>query len=106
MVADLQADLEILASSEASLAQIHAASVEGLAALRSKVDALLGSGWTGGAASGFAQGWQEWLLGMDDMLTGLNALAVFAGDAGVTYEHTDTALSNAVPKNSAPGGVA
>ena len=40
-------------------------------ALQQEMDALLGGGWSGSAANGFAKGWEQWLRGANDVLAAL-----------------------------------
>jgi uncharacterized protein YukE len=42
---------------------------------RLEMDALFGTGWQGEAATGFAQGWQQWQTGVADVLNGLRDMA-------------------------------
>lgn len=60
-----------------------------LKVLRSEMDDLFSSGWQGQAANGFAQGWEQWQTGADDVLTALHDMAALLTTTGRNYGTTD-----------------
>ncbi len=61
--------------------------------LQQEMDALLGS-WQGGAANGFAQGWEQWLHGANEVLGALHSMGQLLGDAGANYQAGDAGSSD------------
>ncbi|MGH3853820.1 MAG: WXG100 family type VII secretion target [Pseudonocardiaceae bacterium] len=55
----------------------------------SVVDALLKAGWRGQAASGFAQGWDEWQAGAAQVQGALARMSQLLGTAGGNYNLSD-----------------
>jgi WXG100 family type VII secretion target len=67
----LQADLAALDRASRRLAEIRDALVDDHAALRARVDGLLGSGWSGAASAQFDGAWRRWCEGASGVLSGL-----------------------------------
>lgn len=57
--------------------------------VRSLVDALLGAGWRGQAASGFALGWDEWRAGAAQVQDSLARMSQLLAVAGGNYNLSD-----------------
>ncbi|MGI9092894.1 MAG: WXG100 family type VII secretion target [Mycobacteriales bacterium] len=72
-----------------------------LARLTGKVEGLLGGGWTGGAASGFGQGWVQWHQGAVEAMAALTELARRLGVSGQKYQATDDAAQAGAAKSDA-----
>jgi WXG100 family type VII secretion target len=66
----------------------------------SEVDALLGGGWHGQAAGGFAQGWEEWQTGAHEVLHALAAMGRLLGTSGDNYETSDAEVKGSVERVS------
>lgn len=54
-----------------------------------EVDGLLADGWSGGAASAFADGWAKWQRGADNVLDGLVAMGCLLEAVHVDLLRTD-----------------
>ncbi|HEV7651441.1 MAG TPA: WXG100 family type VII secretion target [Actinophytocola sp.] len=80
------AELQICGS---MLAQIGDDIRTELTTLQGEMDALLGSGWHGQAANGFAQGWDQWRTGAHDVLDALHDMAGLLNTTGQSYRSTD-----------------
>ncbi|WP_197415829.1 WXG100 family type VII secretion target [Mycobacterium sp. IS-1742] len=61
----------------------------GLAGLDDELGGLLGSGWTGEAASAFGDVWARWDEGAQSLVKGLEAMASALEEAGQSYGGTD-----------------
>lgn len=58
--------------------------------LQTEMDALLGGGWQGAAANGFAQGWEQWLQGAGELLDALEGMGNLLGENGRNYQVSDS----------------
>ncbi|MGH3624215.1 MAG: WXG100 family type VII secretion target, partial [Sciscionella sp.] len=56
---------------------------------KGEVAALLSGGWQGSAAEGFAQGWEQWHAGANDVLEALATMGRLLGTTGQNYELVD-----------------
>src|SRR6476469_9051528 len=65
-------------------------------AIAGEVDSLLDSGWRGAAAAAFAEAWDEWLIGADEVGGGRGALAAAVGLSGRLLTSSDDDASAAV----------
>jgi WXG100 family type VII secretion target len=92
---------EELQACGARLGQISEDVVAEMHALTGEMDALLGSGWQGSAADGFAQGWEEWLAGARDVLEGLSEMGRLLGETGRNYTTTDDASAGTIDRSGA-----
>jgi WXG100 family type VII secretion target len=63
----------------------------GLTSLDADVSELLGSGWTGSAASSYFGVWQEWHQGAAQVVEGLSRMCGLLQDAAAQYSSTDAA---------------
>lgn len=61
--------------------------------LTKEMDTVLGQGWTGSAAKGFSQGWEQWLSGANEVLDALQSLGQLLDDTGANYQAGDTAAA-------------
>lgn len=57
--------------------------------LKTEVDGLLNGGWTGSAANGFAEGWEQWHAGAVEVLDALKSMGHLLGATGRDYGLTD-----------------
>lgn len=64
--------------------------------LQSEMDALLGAGWQGGAANGFAQCWTDWLHGAGEVLDALHDMGQLLTDTGTNYKVTDIGSADGI----------
>jgi WXG100 family type VII secretion target len=60
------------------------------------MDALFSAGWHGQAANGFAQGWEQWQVGADEVLAALRDMADLLTTTGRNYSATDQSASDQV----------
>ena len=72
-----------------ALAQLSDEILTELRLLESELDGLLGGGWQGDAADGFAQGWQQWHAGAREVLDALASMGRLLGTTGQNYELAD-----------------
>jgi WXG100 family type VII secretion target len=82
-------DPAALHDADLALAAAAAHSRARLESLRAAGDDLLGGRWQGGAAAAYRLAWEQWLGGVDAMLTALEQLAVLIGSSGRDYAITD-----------------
>ena len=75
---------------------------EDFAPVRQEAEALLDSGWSGGAARGFANGWQQWLTGYEDCMSALAAMGRLLQRTGHGYGAAED-VSTTVVDSSATG---
>lgn len=68
------------------LSQLGAEVREQLSSVAGEVDGLLGAGWRGRAADGFAGGWRQWQAGADEVIDGLAEMAELLGATGRDYD--------------------
>lgn len=72
-----------------ALTEIRAELSTELTTLRGEMDTLFSTGWHGQAATGFAQGWDDWRAGAETVLAALGSMADLLNDTGRTYSTTD-----------------
>jgi WXG100 family type VII secretion target len=60
-----------------------------LTTIDGQLHGLLGSGWTGQAGSAFGDVWQRWHDGAENMLRGLDTMALAVEEAAKGYQSTD-----------------
>lgn len=63
----------------------------GVGSLDDDVSALVGTSWTGSAASAYADVWKEWHEGAAQIVAGLNRMSSLLSDAAAHYASTDAA---------------
>lgn len=84
---------------------------DGLSSVDLETSQLLGSGWTGDAASAFGNAWEQWHSGAGQVVRGLQTMADLLTVAGKEYAKTDQQAAGAVSssfdgeRGSAAGGV-
>ncbi|PXX01490.1 WXG100 family type VII secretion target [Mycolicibacterium moriokaense] len=61
----------------------------GVSSLDNEVSSLLGSGWSGEAASAYSGVWQEWHEGAHQVVEGLVRMSALLQDAASRYSTTD-----------------
>jgi WXG100 family type VII secretion target len=61
----------------------------GVTSLDSEVNGLLGSGWSGEAASAYSGVWQEWHEGAHRVVEGLATMSALLQEAASRYSTTD-----------------
>jgi WXG100 family type VII secretion target len=69
-----------------------------LLSLERAVAALLGPGWRGRAASGFASEWRTWQAAALDVVAALEVLAELVRSGGSRYELTEADVRQAVSR--------
>jgi WXG100 family type VII secretion target len=69
--------------------------------LRSEMDGLFAAGWQGEAASGFAQGWDQWQSGARDVLDALRDMAELLTSTGRNYQSTDDSAAGDLGESGA-----
>jgi WXG100 family type VII secretion target len=79
-----------------TLAQISDELHTELNVLQADMDGLLSSGWQGQAANGFAQGWEQWRAGANDVLDALHVMARLLRTTGQNYQSTDDSSAGTV----------
>lgn len=68
----------------------------GLASLDGELSRLLGTGWTGEAASAFGDVWTRWHEGAENLVKGLGSMASALEQAAQSYGGTDAERRAAV----------
>lgn len=61
-----------------------------------EVDALLDGGWTGPAASAYAEGWADWKRAADQVLHGLDTMADLLETARADLDHSDVSAHDSL----------
>lgn len=74
-----------LGQTAAVLSELSSEIQSAVGSLHAEVEGVLGSGWRGGAARGFAAGWQQWRQGAEDVLAGLAGMAQLLDATGTGY---------------------
>ena len=78
------------------LAQISTNVRDQMGALQAEADALFSGGWQGGAADGFAQCWQQWQAGANEVLAALGSMGQLLGTMGQNYAGVDGQSADSV----------
>jgi WXG100 family type VII secretion target len=78
------------------LDQISAEVRDRTSVLQGEADALLSDGWQGGAAQGFAQGWQQWRAGAGEVLAALESMGQLLDTTGQNYVAVDDRSADGV----------
>lgn len=87
---------EELQACGARLAQISDDVRAEMHTLIGEMDALLGGGWQGAAASGFVAGWEQWQAGAQDILDGLSGVGRLLGETGRNYTSMDDSAAGTI----------
>jgi WXG100 family type VII secretion target len=61
-----------------------------------RVETLLDGGWSGAAASAYAEGWAVWRDGADQVLAALETMAGLLRSADIDFVETDRAAESSV----------
>ncbi|NYE94487.1 WXG100 family type VII secretion target [Psychromicrobium silvestre] len=62
--------------------------------------ALVGGSWSGPASEAFGTGWAEWSQGAAEVHQALAGIARLLGEAAITYETTESTVTNASASSS------
>lgn len=87
---------EQVQATAAEVARIEEAARGQVAQISDEVQALLSGGWVGGAASGFARGWQDWQAGAQEVLQALAAMSELLAETGRGYAAVEAANTQVV----------
>ncbi|BBZ06755.1 hypothetical protein MDOR_09240 [Mycolicibacterium doricum] len=93
-----------LNSAAARLAEAGQRLQDGLSGVDLEVGQLLGSGWTGGAASAFGTEWDKWHSGAGQVVRGLQTMSQWLTVAGKEYAKTDEQAAGALGSSMQPSG--
>jgi WXG100 family type VII secretion target len=88
-VSDLQVTTSALLAVAGELESVADGLRAGLGSLDGEVSGLLGSGWSGEAASAYSGVWQEWHEGAQRVAEGLTAMTGLLQEAAGRYSATD-----------------
>jgi WXG100 family type VII secretion target len=88
-VSELRTELSDLALAREQVAGIATSLTDERSSLHTSMRALLGSGWTGPAATEFSDAWDDWNTAASEMLEGLHAMSRLLEAARVDYVTTD-----------------
>jgi WXG100 family type VII secretion target len=88
-VSELRTELSDLALAREQVAGIATSLTHERSSLHGSMRALLGSGWTGPAATEFSEAWDDWNTAASEMLDGLHAMSRLLEAARVDYVTTD-----------------
>jgi WXG100 family type VII secretion target len=89
MMAELGVTPTELGAVSSELQTLAAGMRSGLGSLDSDVAGLMGSGWSGTAATAYAEVWREWHDGAHQVVEGLLAMSSLLSDAAMRYATTD-----------------
>jgi WXG100 family type VII secretion target len=73
-VTSIDVDFSAMSTESNELAQVASTMSERISAARSRVDELIGSGWSGAAASSFSKDVGAWATAADDAVAALRGL--------------------------------
>ncbi|MUL49073.1 WXG100 family type VII secretion target [Mycobacterium sp. CBMA293] len=90
-MAELQVEPSELVAVSHELATVADGLRTGIASLDNDVSGLIGTGWTGTAASAYAGVWKEWHEGAAQVAAGLTRMSALLNDAAAHYTNTDSA---------------
>jgi WXG100 family type VII secretion target len=88
-VSDLQVTTASLTAVAGELETVADGLRTGLGSLDGEVSGLLGSGWSGEAASAYDGAWREWHEGAQRVVEGLTKMSALLQDAVEGYEAAD-----------------
>ncbi len=77
---------------------------DGLSSVGDEAAQLLGSDWTGGAASAYAPAWDDWHSGAVQIVEGLRRMSELLTIAGKEYAKTDESASGALDSTMQDSG--
>ena len=90
-MAELQVEPSELVAVSHELAAVADGLRTGITSLDDDVSGLMGTGWTGSAASAYADVWKEWHEGASQVVAGLSRMSALLNDAAARYTNTDAA---------------
>ncbi|TXH25085.1 MAG: WXG100 family type VII secretion target [Mycobacterium sp.] len=90
-MAELQVEPSELVAVSHELVTVADGLRSGIASLDNDVTGLMGTGWTGSAASAYAGVWKEWHEGAAQVVAGLTRMSGLLNDAAAQYTSTDAA---------------
>lgn len=88
-MSDLRVTSSALVAAASELSSVVDGLRSGLGSLDGEVAGLLGSSWSGEAASAYDGVWREWHDGAQQVVEGLSTMSALLGDAAQRYEATD-----------------
>jgi WXG100 family type VII secretion target len=88
-VADLGVETSALVAVSGELDSVAQGLRSGVSSLDNEVASLLGSGWSGEAASAYSGVWQEWHEGAQQVAEGLMRMSALLQEAAGRYWTTD-----------------
>jgi len=88
-VSELRTELSDLALAREQVAGVASSLTHERSSLHGSVRGLLGSGWSGPAATEFSDAWDDWNTAASQMLDGLHAMSRLLEAARVDYVTTD-----------------
>jgi WXG100 family type VII secretion target len=89
-VANLQVTTAELVAVSSELSALAGGLRSGLGTLDGDVTDLLGTGWSGSAASAYSDVWREWHEGAAHVIEGLSRMAGLLQEAADRYSSADT----------------
>ncbi|OKH80401.1 hypothetical protein EB75_20400 [Mycobacterium sp. ST-F2] len=89
-MAELQVEPSELVAVSHELSTVADGLRSGIGSLDSEVAGLMGTGWTGSAASAYGDVWKEWHEGATQVVTGLTRMSALLNDAAARYTSTDS----------------
>ena len=90
-MAELQVEPSELVAVSHELSTVADGLRSGISSLDNEVTGLMGTGWTGSAASAYAGVWKEWHEGASQVVAGLSRMSALLNDAAARYTGTDAA---------------
>jgi WXG100 family type VII secretion target len=90
-MAELQVEPSELVAVSHELSTVADGLRTGITSLDNDVSGLVGTGWTGSAASAYADVWKEWHEGASQVVAGLSRMSALLNDAAARYTNTDSA---------------
>ena len=88
-MAELQVEPSELVATSHELSTVADGLRTGITSLDNEVSGLMGTGWTGSAASAYADVWKEWHEGAAQVAAGLSRMSALLNDAAAKYTSTD-----------------
>ena len=89
-MAELQVEPSELVAVSHELATVADGLRTGIGSLDNDVTGLMGTGWTGSAASAYGDVWKQWHEGAARVVAGLNRMSGLLNDAAARYTSTDS----------------
>jgi WXG100 family type VII secretion target len=88
-MAELQVEPSELVAVSHELSTVADGLRTGITSLDNEVSGLMGTGWTGSAASAYAGVWKEWHEGAAQVAAGLSRMSALLNEAAAKYAGTD-----------------